>query len=380
MKLPFKSALAAALLALALAPATLHADMNSTKPASAPRAQQDQQTRRIEPVYSVSVGLNGEIFPVFANFASFQHPRDRKWPTVSVTIANAGDAPLRNRISVQVPGWSDAEIQLAELAAGETRTFLFAPSFYSRLYDNREIRAASAVVTATDLGGRLAYQSTMPVRLRSVSDMMWGTNFKYAQFIASWVTPHDPNVERVLARAKEFMPGRRLPGYETWKPVAAQERTTMNQAKAIYTALQKMGVSYVKSSSTLGTGENAGWSERVRMPHESLAQQSANCIDGVVMYASMFENLGMDPVIVVVPGHAYVGVRLADRSNRWVYIETSVIGRKPFAEAVKIAHEGIGRYDGVPAKVLRIGINQARRAGIYPMPLHAPEKEVARKK
>ncbi len=38
------------------------------------------------------------------------------------------------------------------------------------------------------------------------------------------------------------------------------------------------------------------------------------------MYASLFENLDMEPVVVVVPGHSYVGVRLARGGNRYLNI------------------------------------------------------------
>jgi hypothetical protein len=275
---------------------------------------------------------------------------------------------------VQVPGWSDQEIQFADLAAGEVKTLLFAPSFLPRLYDNHEIAAATAVVKVTDAGGRQIFAGTAPIRLRAADDIFWGDKFKYASFIASWVTPHNVAVESVLSRAKEFMPGRRMPGYESWKSPEDQARTTAAEAKAIYRALQQKGVSYVKSSSTFGTSANAAVSERVRMPFESLRDGSANCIDGAVMFASLFENLGMDPLIVLVPGHAYVGVRIAENSDKYYYIETALIGRNAtFEAAVNAANDGVAKW---PAdKVTRISIDDARRAGIYPMPIDsAPER------
>jgi hypothetical protein len=95
---------------------------------------------------------------------------------------------------------------------------------------------------------------------------------------------------------------------------------------------------------------------------------SANCIDGAVMFASLFENLGMDPVIVLVPGHAYVGVRIAENSNKFYYIETAMVGRNAtFEQAVAAANDGVAKW---PAdKVTRIQVDEARRAGIFPMPL-----------
>ena len=122
--------------------------------------------------------------------------------------------------------------------------------------------------------------------MRASDDMYWGERFRDASMIASWVTPHDLSVEKLLSRAKEFSAGRRLPGYEPWKDAAEQELSTRQQARAIYTAVQRQGLSYVKSSLTFGSGTHANVSQRIRTPRESLTNSSANCIDGAVMFAS----------------------------------------------------------------------------------------------
>lgn len=337
--------------------AAISSDNTRTAPAVAPT------NRHTSPTYEVSVGLDGEIFPAFANYASLRRVRERRWGTIAVRVNNSAPELLRNRITVQVPGWSDQEIQLAELSGGESHTFVFAPTFLPRFYQNREIAAATAVIRVTDPAGNIVHEETVPIRLRSVDDLYWGRDFEYAPFIASWVTPHDPAVEKLLARAKEFVSGRRLPGYETNDP-RAQERSTSMQARAIYRALHEQGISYVKSSMTFGRHQEV--SERVRMPAESLQQVSANCIDGTVLYAAMFENLGMDPVIILVPGHAYVGLRVAPGSNRFLYIETSLTGRATFDTAVASAQRGLARFPA--AQIIRINISQARLDGIYPMP------------
>jgi hypothetical protein len=326
--------------------------------------RQTERVPPIEPTYSVQAGIDGEIFPGLANYASLERPGDRDFGTFTITVSNSNSV-LNARVSVEGRGGSDLELQNVSLGAGEVRKLLFAPVFWPRLYANHEIAAATAVIRVTDFGNHLLHEETLPVRLRSVDDMYWGPGFKFAAFIASWVTPHDPAVESVLARAKEFMPGRRLPGYEEWKSPPQQAQMTREEAKAIYRALQNSGVSYVKSSLTFG--ENTNVSERVRMPAESLHQLSANCIDGVVMYASLFENLNMDPVVVLVPGHAYVGVRESADSDSYLYIETAITGRAPFETALRAALRGIAKLP--PKDVIRIPISDARTAGIYPMPL-----------
>ena len=360
---PFVRVLCAVILLAGFLPPAYAADADvSLGPAESPKPK--ARIRTPQPVYSVQVGIDNEIFPVFANYASLHRREDRTWGMVAVSISNSTDSLLRNRVTVQVPGWSDQEIQVVEIAAGDVKTLIFSPSFLPRLYRNKEIAAATVVVEATDMGGRPVFQQTVPTRLRAAGDMFWGTSFRYAPFIASWVTPHDPRVELLLSRAKEYMPGRRLPGYEDWKAPEQQEKSTQLQAAAIYRALQEAGISYVKSSLTFG--RNTSVSERIRMPRESLRQSAANCIDGVVMFASLFENLGMEPIVVLVPGHAYVGVKTGRDSDKYLYLDTALTGRANFDAAVQAAEKGMARYEA--AEMTYIRVTEARRAGIFPMP------------
>ena len=320
--------------------------------------------RPIAPSYKIQAGIDGEIYPVFANYASLQRQADRTFGVVSVTLSNSTDAAMRRGVTVEIPGWSDREIQTVDLAPGATHTLVFAPAFLPRLYQNHEITAATAHVVIADSADNTSYETTVPVRLRSAEDIFWGNGFKYASFIASWVTPHDRPVEAVLAHAKRFTTDHRLPGYESWKSAAQQEQETYREAKAIFTALQRMGLSYVKSSITLG--DHKGISERVRMPRVSLAQSSANCIDAAVMYASLFENLGMDASVVIVPGHAYAGVRVAEGSPRFLLIDVALTGRSTFESAVASAQTGLASH--APSTVTQVMVEKARSSGIYPMP------------
>src|SRR5579859_7930126 len=321
-------------------------------------------TPRLETTYKVQAGENGEIYPVFANYASLLRQNERSFGVITVTIANHENISLRRRIAVQVVGWSDQEIQIAELSAGAEKTYLFAPTFLPRFYKNHEIAAATAAISITDMAGHPVYETTAPVHLRSSEDMYWGSDFKYAPFIASWVTPHDAHVEAVLARAKNYLRDRRLPGYENWKNRDLQEQETYREAGAIFAALKHMGLSYVKSSMTFGDHKNL--SERIRMPRESLDLSSANCIDAAVTYASLFENLGMDATVVIVPGHAYAGVRVADGAPKFLFIDVALTGRATFEAAVASAEKGLAKYDS--SFVKRILIQDAREAGIYPLP------------
>ena len=76
------------------------------------------------------------------------------------------------------------------------------------------------------------------------------------------------------------------------------------------------------------------------------------------------------PEIVLVPGHAYVAVRVAPDSRRYLYIETALTGRTTFENAVASAQRSLSKFP--KAQVIRIDVWQALRDGIYPMPVSIP--------
>jgi len=73
--------------------------------------------------------------------------------------------------------------------------------------------------------------------------------------------------------------------------------------------------------------------QRVRLPSQALVARTANCIDGTLLMASLLEHIGIEPAIVLLPGHALLGWAPYSGSDDWSYLETTLIGRKSFAEA-----------------------------------------------
>ncbi len=51
--------------------------------------------------------------------------------------------------------------------------------------------------------------------------------------------------------------------------------------------------------------------QRVQNPENLLTGTSTyvNCLDGVILFASILERLNLDPIIVLLPGHSLVGWR-----------------------------------------------------------------------
>src|SRR5947209_11797826 len=209
------------------------------------RAAHSLKQPSLEPEITALAGMAGDVFPALANHLSSEPPKIREFGVVQVRLSNPSSAEqgLRARVTVSIDGWSGEETQNVDLPPGTAKTLSFAPPLSERAFRNREIAPALAQVRAHDSSGNLLFAQSVALKMRASDDMYWGERFRDASMIASWVTPHDLSVEKLLSRAKEFSAGRRLPGYEPWKDAAEQELSTRQQARAIYTAVQRHGLS-----------------------------------------------------------------------------------------------------------------------------------------
>jgi hypothetical protein len=283
-----------------------------------------------------------------------------------LTIANTSDRPLLQTVSAEIPEWSKRFTTTLAIGARESRTVRINPELLPQAYQNSEIRRAILEVSASSPGDPSGYARACPVYLHSVSDLYWGVRFANAQFVARWVTPHDPAVIQLVASARKYVRRGRLAGYDLPRgnspiSVAAQVRS---QAQAVFLAMRHLGISYVDSRYTFGNFTSE--TERVRLPRETLLLSGANCIDVSVAVASTMENLGIDPVIVIVPKHAFTGVRLGPDSRQILYLDLTVLPDGTFEQAIVRADYWLKKTQS--AHVLAIDVAAARALGIYPIP------------
>ena len=82
----------------------------------------------------------------------------------------------------------------------------------------------------------------------------------------------------------------------------------------------------------------------------------------------------MNPAIVVVPGHTFVGWETWEDTNEWRYVETTMIGSHSFedartsAEATAARYSALAQTTGDPMQFRRWSIPDLRtRMGITPM-------------
>jgi hypothetical protein len=286
---------------------------------------------------------------------AFCHQLDAEaFPLVAVTLDDTGRgcANAALRVSAAIEDYSDIAIATLHVSRGEqVRVSLLPVLKPTAVATLNEIRPATLRVTVEQTAPtvRMLYDRTERIELHARDTALLavkapdGSIIDLTEHLAGWITPRRPEIEELLRRAAEHHPNRRFVGYQGASTLVQGAEIVRAQARAIFTAL-KRDTSLVYIDSPLNLGEQAGQvTQRVRLPTESLAAGgSANCIDGTVLFASLLELASIDPLIVIVPGHAFVGWRIWQGVNQYEFLETTMIGSNDFDAAQQVAR---AQYD-----------------------------------
>ncbi|PYI94130.1 MAG: hypothetical protein DME97_04500 [Verrucomicrobia bacterium] len=217
---------------------------------------------------------------------------------------------------------------------------------------------------------------------------------------AAYVNENHPMLDKVLQEALEtkIVSGFRVTTHE--------HDETLKQVFALWSALQKRGLQYSSTTTTPG-GSDTVQSQYVRFIDQSLTNTQANCVDGSVLFASLLRKISIEPFLVTVPGHMYVGFYLGAGKSQFIGLETTILGlpdvadeKKPgdpaaltavrdkldasvrarrdwktFAKAVQVGTEDLAKNKeklnaGDPSYQW-IDLSEARTQGIMPIPYSA---------
>lgn len=292
-------------------------------------------------------------------------------PLVTATVVNRGDDPVRLECSCVVEGYS-SESRWSDVVAGRRRSKGLAPInllptfFPERVATIRDITRATlqvAVQVHDDDKDTWHTRRSHPIWLlprssafRAIIDPAKpGQVIDIARYLCAYVTPNSPLIMRVLRRAVEHHSVRAFHGYQ------GSASDVRLQVKAIYEALRERDIAYVNSVTVYGhhLGEIV---QRVRLPRESLRRRSANCLDGVVLFASLLEAASLKPVLVLLNRHAVVGWATAADSSAFEFVETTALTNKSFEDAM-----ALGREQASSKHACLVSVANARQDGIWPM-------------
>ncbi len=172
----------------------------------------------------------------------------------------------------------------------------------------------------------LAGTQTKTIAVRSINDCVYqmvDNNNRVARvpwMLTAYVNENHPWIDGLLREALNTGVVTRFIGYQ------GTSDDVYRQVFAIWNVFQRRGFRY--SSITTPTGESGGRvsSQYVRFFEDSIQTSQANCVDGSVMFASVLRRIGIDPVLVIVPRHCFLGFYVDRAQTDFRCIETTAMG------------------------------------------------------
>ncbi len=237
-------------------------------------------------------------------------------------------------------------------------------------------------------GDRKLVESVIDLRL--LARDQWGGAGSSPELLSAFVMPNDPAVAKILKSASAVLEKHgkdsSLEGYQRGEPA----RVWMILS-AIWSAIAGEKITYANPPASF---EKTG--QKTRIPSAILEQGLATCLDTSLLFAAAIEAAGLNPVIVLMKDHCFVGAWLADKlhgklvekdsseirkaidANELITFETTLATQaKParFEAAIEAAREKTS-LEREAEFVAAIDISRSRMAQIRPLassPVVAPK-------
>jgi hypothetical protein len=199
------------------------------------------------------------------------------------------------------------------------------------------------------------------------------------ELICSFVTPNLEVVNHLLTVVAEEL--KKATGSASIEGYQGDKHRVYEICAAIYRAIHSWGITYANPASSFGTP-----GQRIRFADTIFKFRIGTCLDTTLLFASVMEQCGLHPVIMLQEGHAYIGCHLVNRYfpdvclddlqmirkltdlDEFLVLETTMVtGDATFSTAeaaARSSHLNIDRDFRCAIDVVR-----ARYSGIRPLPL-----------
>lgn len=191
---------------------------------------------------------------------------------------------------------------------------------------NNDMAEPINVAVRVEINGKNIGQQVRTFSVRSLNECLLGyigRDNKYHTtyiFFAAYVNEENPMIDEILKEALNTRIVNRFLGYQSSKADYVDK-----QVYALWNVLQKRHFRY-SSTSYSSLSSNVVFSQRVRTFDDALKSSQINCVDGSVLFASLLRAINIDPVLVRIPGHMFVGY-YTDHSHKDItFLETTMIG------------------------------------------------------
>jgi hypothetical protein len=175
------------------------------------------------------------------------------------------------------------------------------------LYRLTESEPGYLTVSVLDKNGAVLGRATQDITVLPLEES--ASQDRIDEILASFVTPNDGSIDEVVKEAAAIMQKKygssSFSAYQSHDP-----NDVVQQLDSIYLALRGEAIRYITPPASF-----EATFQRIRMPFTVLAKKEGTCLDLALLFASVCEAVGLDPILVVMKGHAFAGCWLEENKS-----------------------------------------------------------------
>jgi len=324
--------------------------------------------------------IMSSIYKVYENADAL----NGKYSLFKMVLTNTSDAPARNvEVSYKVSNyidWTVAE-KIPLIEPGQTIVVNCYPSFPEKIVE-KTTDSKETVNIAVKGGNIKTIEEDFTIAVKGRNQFMYnflptdeirtaGEYFDNMPLLSCLVTPDDPIIKYLTQQIQEKV----LKG-ET-ASVENKEQEGVRVMEGIYYATLQSHMVYSGTSGVPETiSDVSSIVQNIRLPREVITGKTGLCIELSLTYASIMACAGMDPIVYLVPGHAYPGFRM---NGHYYAIESTAIGgegiggrstpQQAYEVGMKNLNDAWQKFNGGDDRYSIIDIRKAIKDGAVAMEL-----------
>ena len=288
------------------------------------------------------------------------------------TVKYSSDSPKTLVISVKITGFSQVQTQTVNATPTE-QSVNFTPPLSSQdvLRKLTSDENTFLHVQVTDVQGHLFYVGDTSLVLYSRLSMEWESST--LSQIAAWVTPNDPAIASLVARAATHLSQETPPapdGMIGYNGGNASRQEVIDQVDAIFDALRlDYHIHYVQEDILYGGPHDTKPAlQNVKLPAEVLQQRSGMCVELTTLLASAVESIGLHAELIIIPDHMFLGVAVTPDNSHFEYWDAVLVNKNDAGDSANILTDQTYAQNSNQHTIIdTILISDARNSGIGPM-------------
>ncbi|QWF70082.1 DUF4011 domain-containing protein [Methylomonas paludis] len=208
----------------------------------------------------------------------------------------------------------------------------------------------------------------------------WAGARSLPELLAAFSLPNNPAVDRLIHSAGELLAkagkGQSMNGYQS-----KNREICWTQVSSIYCAIGAINIHYTAPPASFGTD-----GQKIRTPDRILSGGVATCMDLAMLLTSCLEQAGLNPIILVKNGHAWVGcwlintsfptsvfddaqaIRKRVTSGELIVFETTTLTHRPIGSLRGACDLGLSHLQDEAEFLFAIDVRRARIEQVLPLP------------